>query len=213
MNVTALPAPTATRNWMRVGWILLLLGGLFAAGNAVMFMLVDGHGSPNIKGRFFGTAIAGWAHAMGGAVAALIGPFQLLTRLRTTLPRVHVWMGRTYLLAVLAGGLGGLYFAPMSTAGLVGSIGFTTLAIFWLYSGAQAYIAIRRGNVQVHRRWMLRNYALTFGAATLRFELPLLIIVGGLSFPAAYTTVAWLSWVPNWLAVEAWLRRGKTVAR
>jgi len=28
----------------------------------------------------------------------------------------------------------------------------------------------------------------------------------------AYTMVAWLSWVPNWLAVEAWLRARQTVA-
>ena len=104
MNVTALTAPAATNNWKRVGWILLLLGGIFAAGNAVMFMLVEGHGSPDIKHRFFATEIAGWSHAFGGAIAALIGPFQLITRLRTAWPRVHVWMGRTYLLAVLAGG-------------------------------------------------------------------------------------------------------------
>lgn len=212
MNATALTVPATSRNWKRVGWILLLLGGLFAAGNAVMFMLVDGHGSPMIKDRFFATAIAGWGHAMGGAVAALIGPFQLITKLRTSWPRVHVWMGRTYLLAVLAGGLGGLYFAPMSTAGIVGSLGFTTLALFWLYSGTRAYLAIRRGNVQLHRRWMLRNYALTFGAATLRIELPLLII-GGVAFATAYTLVAWISWVPNWLVVEAWLRKAKAVPR
>jgi uncharacterized membrane protein len=121
-------------------------------------------------------------------------------------------MGRIYLLAVLSGASGGLYFAPRGDAGVFGNIGFATLAIFWLYSGAQAYIAIRRGNVQVHRRWMLRNYALTFAAAMLRIQLPLLII-GGLAFQAAYTTVAWSSWVPNWLAVEWWLRKGKAVAR
>jgi uncharacterized membrane protein len=207
MNTTALSVPTTGRNWKRVGWVLLLLAGIFAAGNSVMFMLVDGHGSAEIKERFFLTAVAGWAHAFGGAIAALIGPFQLITRLRTTRPKVHAWMGRTYLLAVLAGGLSGLYFGPQSSAGIVGSVGFTTLAVFWLYSGAQAYIAIRRGDVQAHRRWMLRNFALTFGAAALRIELPLLIILGGLSFPAAYTVVAWLSWVPNWLIVEAWLRR------
>ncbi|HJY36701.1 MAG TPA: DUF2306 domain-containing protein [Steroidobacteraceae bacterium] len=211
MNVTALAAPAAS-NWKRVGWVLLLLGGVFAAGNAVIFMLMQDFGSPDIKHRFFATALAGWAHTMGGAVAALIGPFQLITKIRTTWPQVHVWMGRTYLIAVLAGALGGLYFAPNSTAGTMGSIGFTTLAIFWLYSGAQAYVAIRRGNVQAHRRWMLRNYALTFAAATLRIQLPLLII-GGLAFPAAYTMVAWSSWVPNWLAVEWWLRKRKAVAR
>ncbi|HKQ14243.1 MAG TPA: DUF2306 domain-containing protein [Steroidobacteraceae bacterium] len=208
MNVTALTAPTEASNWKRVGWILLLLGSLFAAGNAVMFMLVGDHGSAEIKERFFATAIAGWSHAFGGAIAALIGPFQLITRLRTSWPRVHRWLGRTYLTAVLAGGLAGLYFAPISSAGTVGRVGFATLAVFWLYSGTRAYLAIRRGNVQEHRRWILRNYALTFGAATLRIELPLLIIAG-VSFPVAYTLVAWISWVPNWLAVEAWLRRRK----
>jgi uncharacterized membrane protein len=210
MNVTALSAPSAGSNWRRVGWILLLLGGLFAAGNAIMFMLVSGHGSPEIKERFFATAIAGWSHAFGGAIAALIGPFQLITRVRTSWPRIHRWLGRTYLLAVLAGGLAGLYFAPISSAGTVGRVGFATLAVFWLFSGTRAYLAIRRGNVQEHRRWMLRNYALTFGAATLRIELPLLMI-GGVGFPMAYTLVAWISWVPNWLAVEAWLRTRKAV--
>lgn len=213
MSSTALPISAATSSLKRVGWFLLLLGGLFAAGHAVMFLLVEGHGSSDIRERFFATAIAGWAHGMGGAVASLIGPFQLVTRVRTQWPKVHRWMGRIYLTAVLAGGLAGLYFGPQSTAGLVGSIGFTTLAVFWLYSGAQAYLAIRRGDVQAHRRWMLRNYSLTFAAATLRLELPLLIVVGGLSFPAAYTVVAWLSWVPNWLAVEGWLRKGRAVAR
>lgn len=212
MNATALTVAATASNWKRVGWVLLLLGALFAAGNAVMFMIAEGHGSPDIKGRFFATALAGWAHTIGGAVAVLIGPFQLITKLRTSRPKVHVWMGRTYLLAVLAGALGGLYFSPTSDAGLVGSVGFATLGVFWLYSGAQAYISIRRGNVQTHRRWMLRNYALTFAAATLRIELPLLII-SGLSFQAAYTLVAWLSWVPNWLAVEAWLRKGRAAPR
>lgn len=213
MNVTALTElPAAARNWKRVGWVLLLLGALFAAGNALLFMLVPEHGSPSIKGRFLGTELAGWAHTMGGALAALIGPFQLITRLRTSWPRVHVWMGRTYLLAVLCGALGGLFFAPKADAGSFGNVGFAALGIFWLYSGTQAYLAIRRGDVQTHRRWMLRNYALTFAAATLRIQLPLLII-GGVAFQAAYTTVAWSSWVPNWLAVEWWLRKGKAVAR
>ena len=38
-----------------------------------------------------------------------------------------------------------------------------------------------------------------------------LLIIAGVSFPVAYTMVAWISWVPNWLAVEAWLRTRKAV--
>lgn len=206
MNATALSVPAAGRNWKRLGWVLLLLGALFAAANALMFMLVEDHGSPDIKGRFFATAIAGWAHTLGGAIAAVIGPFQLITKLRASWPRVHVWMGRTYLSAVLAGSLAGMFFAPQADAGLIGNLGFAALGVFWFYSAGRAYLAIRRGDVQTHRRWMLRNYALTFGAATLRIQLPLLIIAG-LGFQTAYTMVAWISWVPNWLIVEAWLRR------
>ena len=138
MNVAALSAPRANRLWPRVGWALLLLGAIFAAGNAVIFMTVDGHGSPDIKDRFLATAIAGWAHTMGGAVAALIGPFQFLSRLRAAMPRLHAWMGRTYLIAVLCGGLGGLYFAPTSPAGLGATRGFSGLGIFWRSSGTEA---------------------------------------------------------------------------
>ncbi len=53
--------------------------------------------------------------------------------------------------------------------------------MFWLYTGAQAYLSIRRRDVVAHRRWMIRNYALTFAAVTLRLELGLLQ-VSGLNF-------------------------------
>ena len=52
---------------------------------------------------------------------------------------------------------------------------------------------------------MIRNYALTFAAATLRIEL-VALLMSGVSFTVAYTTVAWSSWVPNLLVVETWLR-------
>lgn len=206
MNVAALASSITNRGLARFGWALLLIGAVFAAGNAVLFMTVDSHGHPGIKERFFATVIAGWAHTMGGAVAVLIGPFQMLAAIRLHAPRVHVWMGRIYLTAVAAGALGGLYFAPTSVAGWTGTLGFSTLALFWLYSGTKAFVAIRRRDIAEHRRWMIRNYALTFAAATLRVELPLLMF-SGLTFTTAFQIVAWSSWVPNWLVVEAWLRR------
>ena len=205
MNVAAISAPATNRLWPRIGWTLLFLGALFAAGNAVMFMTIDAHGDPGIKGRFLGTAIAGWAHTMGGAVAAIIGPFQLQPRLRAAMPRLHRWMGRTYLIAVLCGALGGLYFAPTSPAGPAATAGFSLLAVWWLYTGTQAYLSIRRREIELHRHWMIRNYSLTFAAATLRIQLPLLIMAG-VHFPLVLAIVSWTSWVPNALIAEAWLR-------
>ena len=185
----------------------MLIGAIGAAANAVLFMNVHDYGTAAIKDRFFATLIAGWGHTGGGALAALLGPFQFLTSLRTAYPRVHVWTGRIYLLAVVTSGLCGLFFAQSSIAGVTGLTGFSGLAIFWLASATFAYVHIRRRNVAAHRRWMIRNYALTFAAVTLRIELPLLMILGGLKFASAFKVVAWSCWVPNWIVVEAWLRR------
>jgi hypothetical protein len=57
---------------------------------------------------------------------------------------------------------------------------------------------------------MLRSYALIFAAVTLRIELPLLIMALG-EFTPAYQVVAWLSWVPNLLWAEWYVRRTANV--
>ena len=62
--------------------------------------------------------------------------------------------------------------------------------------------AIKLGEVKRHREWVLRNYALIFGAVTLRIWLPILIIAYQGEFLPAYRWVAWLAWVPNLLWVE-----------
>jgi hypothetical protein len=61
------------------------------------------------------------------------------------------------------------------------------------------------------RQWMLRSYALVFAAVTLRIELPLLTMAFG-DFTPANQVAAWLSWVPNALWVEWYIRRRKNVA-
>lgn len=99
--------------------------------------------------------------------------------------------------------------AGSADGGLVGRLGFATLAIIWLYSGWQAYAAVRRGDIATHRQWMMRNFALTFAAVTLRIHLNILTGPLEISFAEAYASVAWISWVPNLLIVEWFLLRRK----
>ena len=56
-----------------------------------------------------------------------------------------------------------------------------------------------------HRAWVLRSYALTLAAVTLRLWLPGLHVGLGLPFAEVYQTVAWLAWVPNLIVIELWL--------
>jgi uncharacterized membrane protein len=143
-----------------------------------------------------------YGHIAGAAVALLLGPFQFSTRLRSARPNVHRWMGRIYLgFGVSCGALFGLYMSQFAYGGTVARAGFAALALCWLYSGARAYLAIRRGAIQKHRKWMVRNFALTFAAVTLRIYLPLSNVVG-IDFDVAYPVIAWIAWVPNLLVAE-----------
>jgi hypothetical protein len=75
------------------------------------------------------------------------------------------------------------------------------LAVAWLASGFMAYRHIRRKEIQSHRQWMVRNYAMTFAAVTLRLWL-LTFQAAGVELSEAYITVAWLCWVPNLMVAE-----------
>jgi len=146
-------------------------------------------------------------HIIGGMGALLTGPWQFSPRLRARALHVHRWIGRGYLLSVLLGSLAGFAMATVSKAGLPAHAGFGALAIAWLFTSVQAYRAILGGRVAEHRRWMIRSFALTLAAVTLRNYLPLLLFGLHWSFDSAYITVAWASWVPNLIVAEWMLRR------
>jgi len=159
----------------------------------------------------------GWArasflvHIAAGGLALLLSPVQLSTRLRARAPHVHRAVGRITLVAIAAGGTAGLVLAPMSLAGAVGTAGFGALAVLWLAFAALGLRAIRGGDVTAHRRFMLRTFAMTYAAVTLRLWLLVLVPVLG-DFPRAYAVVPFLSWVPNLVVVELLLRRQRPAA-
>lgn len=146
-------------------------------------------------------------HIAGGMGALLLGPWQFSEKLRARALSLHRWMGRSYLLAVALGSLAGFAMALVSEEGLPTHLGFGALAVLWFFTGLQAYLKIRRGNVQAHRQWMIRNFALSLAAVTLRIYMPLLLGVAHWSFHATYITVSWLCWVPNLLIAEWLVRR------
>ena len=64
--------------------------------------------------------------------------------------------------------------------------------------------AAAAGDVQTHKAWMARNYAMAFGAVTLRIYLGMFTALQ-IPFEEGYPVVAWLSWVPNLILVEWWM--------
>ena len=161
---------------------------------------------PDMRPGFGAQRIATYAHIFASAIALVVGPLQISPRLRARNLQLHRWLGRLYLgVGVLIGGVAGLVIAFHAFGGVVAQLGFACLALLWLYTGGRAYAAIRAGDVAAHRRWMVRNFALTFAAVMLRLWLPA-SVVSGISFEVAYAAIAWLCWVPNLVVAELVLR-------
>lgn len=192
----------------KVGWGLMLFLALgITLASSRYLTLNPAIYFPEQRAVYMANTVAITGHVIGGLLALALGPFQFLPRLRRQRwLGIHRWSGRLYLMGIAVGGLFGLYVAQIAYGGLITNLGFTGLALFWLYTGYQAYRAIRRGDIESHKRWMMRNYAATFAAVMLRLWLPLSMVLG-IDFTLAYRTIAWLCWVPNVLLMEWWLRQ------
>ena len=185
----------------KIAWvtmtILAMLVGIYG-GLAIITSTVR---PPLLQNLFDTVPIAVTTHLAGGLIAIIVGAFQVNTRLRARYLSAHRWLGRLYVAAVVVGALGGFVLALGSDGGLVAHFGFGMMAVCWLFATANAYRYIRAGDTVTHRAWMLRSYALTLAAVTLRLYLPAFQIAG-YGFNAAYPLISWISWVPNLLVVE-----------
>jgi uncharacterized membrane protein len=197
----------------KIGWVIMLLlatSVFFVAGR---YLTLD----PDVyfseqKVVYMAHITMLIMHIVGAMLAILIGPFQFLPGIRKgRWLKVHRWLGRTYLLSILFGGLGGLYMAQFAYGGIISRLGFGALACLWLYSAYRAYRHIRNKEIEQHRQWMIRNYALTFAGVMLRVWVPLSGAVG-IDFNTAYVVIGWMCWVPNLLVAE-WIIRSSRGGR
>jgi uncharacterized membrane protein len=214
------PRSTRRRRWL-ITWILMTVAAIGIAGYAVPPYLTGDPGNstlplnPDVALHFLSLV----AHAVPGGLALIIGPFQFMTTLRARYPKAHRIAGRVYMISVLIGSITAFFAATFSMDGFPAQVAFYLLAVAWLYTLAQAFRHIRRGEVQLHRIWMIRNYALTFAAVSLRIYLVTGIMLRPqfptLSFEDVYTTAAWTSILVNALIAEYFIihRTLKPLAR
>lgn len=153
-----------------------------------------------------------YIHVFASLFALAIGPFLLSSKIRNKNRERHKQIGKVYYLCILFGGLTGLYLAFEATGGIISTLGFSFLSIFWIATAGIALFKIRNGQVQQHRRWMIRNYSLTFAAVTLRIWLLTFILIAGIeNYETSYIIISWLCWMPNLLIAEFYVNKsGKT---
>lgn len=192
-----------TKTLARPAWLLMALLSLAIAAYAYRY-LPHGPLPGSIGGNPFAEPFL-YLHVAGAATALLVGPFQFLGRLRDRAPGLHRATGWLYGLGCLIGGLAGGLLALGSTAGPIAAAGFGLLAVAWLWTTVRAVRLAMARRIAEHRAWMIRSFALTLAAVTLRLYLPAAIALEA-PFLEAYRAIAFLCWVPNLLIAELWLR-------
>ncbi len=124
--------------------------------------------------------------------------------------RLHRIMGYIYVSNVLLiTGPAGLIMGFYANGGLFSRVAFVSLAVLWIFFTVMALIKARQKKFKSHRNYMIRSYALTLSALTLRAWK--YGITNTMSVPPmdVYRVVAWLGWVVNLAAAEYIIYRYK----
>lgn len=154
--------------------------------------------------------IAFFVHVYASIWVLLAGFTQFSGAIRTKYPAIHRAFGYVYVVDVLlVTGPASLIMGIYANGGIYSKVAFVTLALGWLYCTGMAMAKIAQGDYAGHREFMIRSFALTLSALTLRawkwginnsFDLPPMDV---------YRAVAWLGWVPNIIVAEVLIRRAK----
>lgn len=203
-DVMPIPAPKRLsipgRIWIGLAVILTII----VAAMAVRYLIPGMPGTPaEVRANSFLMPFLP-IHAGLGAIALVIGPFQFLPALRRTHTTLHRMVGTVYVLCCLISGSAGLVLAFGSSAGPLATLGFGLVGVFWIITTGAGAWTVATGQFAAHRRWMIRSYALTFAAVTLRLYLPIGLIQGW-DFQTWFIATSFLSWVPNLIVAEFYL--------
>jgi len=144
-----------------------------------------------------------YTHIISSIFVLLFGAFQFVPVESTKVIRVHRFLGKIYVFTVLfLSAPSGLIMGFYANGGIWSKTSFVIISVLWWYFTFMAYRKIVQKNIDAHKRFMYRSYALTLSAITLRIYVLVLPLVIHLHSKEMYTLVAWLSWVPNLLVVE-----------
>lgn len=151
-----------------------------------------------------------YTHVFTSPIVILCGLLQFNRWVLKKSPKTHRFSGYVYILVLLfVTGPAAFVMSLMANGGYISQISFTTLSVLWILFTFLAYRAIRKGDVRKHTVWMIRSYALTLSAVTLRVYMYLMIeYKADLGPREMYILVAYLSWIPNlfFAQILIWLK-------
>lgn len=187
----------------------ILVGFLSISGvGAAVFYFFH---TPNNPG-FIEFSLITESHVVLGGLFLALAPFQFIKRIRARWPMFHRWSGRLLISIGVIIALTALFMAVVIPfSGWMESVINSFFALLFLVSLVKGLLYIRTKQINLHREWMIRAFAIGLGPATMRLIfVPSLIVIGQpthqqvmmlsiISFTVAFSVHAGLA--------ELWIRK------
>lgn len=208
-------AKAGSAKWFVAG--LLVLSAIpLAAGAFRLTELAGGAQITPTNARFFAAPLPVVMHIVSAAFYAILGAFQFAPGFRRRRPGWHRVAGRLLIVCGLMVALSGLwmtlfYSLPANDGSLLNAFRllFGSAMVVSIVLG---FTAIRRGDVNRHRAWMKRAYAIGLGAGTQMLTLMIGELIVGPPTELSRALLMGAGWVIN-LAVAEWTTRRRPTPR
>ncbi len=142
-------------------------------------------------------------HVFTSFFVLLAGFTQFNSKLRARFRKVHRYLGYLYITVVLLmAGPSGFVLGVHANGGWTSQTAFVLLAILWIAFTLMALYYALKKQWNKHRNFMIRSYALTLSAITLRLWKFVIVFIWDPLPMDTYRIVAWLGWVLNLLIAE-----------
>jgi hypothetical protein len=160
--------------------------------------------------------IAFFVHVFSSMLVLFAGFTQFSKKLLQQKPKLHRMLGYVYVADILlVTGPAGLLMSFYANGGISSRVGFVTLSVLWMVFTALALYQAITKNFAAHRVFMIRSFALTLSAISLRIWKVVLAMFTTLPPMDRYRIIAWLGWTLNIVVAEIIIRKyfSKTYAK
>jgi uncharacterized membrane protein YozB (DUF420 family) len=223
VNTAARSAARSRIRFRKMMWIGLISLCVIAAAVVIRRITALANPSRHAPGRvaaldasFAAKPVLTLVHIVPGLVFVILVPFQLSRSFRNRHLRAHRWMGRT---TMLLGVVIGISAVPMSRRPIGGVLETSATLFFdgfFLLALTKGFVHIRRGEVALHREWVLRAMSIALGIATVRPVMGIFFATSSLTglTPHDFFGIAfWIGFTMTYMAGEMWIRYTRSAIR
>lgn len=149
--------------------------------------------------------VAFFTHVFTSILVLVAGFTQFSKKFLKQQPKLHRTVGYVYVINILmVTGPSGLLMSFYANGGVSSQTAFVLLSVLWIGFTAMALYKAIKKDFTAHRIFMIRSFALTLSAITLRCWKVLLVNFTDIQPMDRYRIIAWLGWTLN-LIIAEWI--------